>query len=117
MAPRIWTKPLRELTEETTLGFEVIRFAEEMLLGAPSHPGLPASPRERLEPLLRLPVPGRDARLGDPEAKEDLGEEQEATPVRQPVPEVDVLRIVELTPVAADRLVVGLPKHHGRVKR
>lgn len=31
MAPRIWTKPLRELTEETTLGFEVIRFAEEML--------------------------------------------------------------------------------------
>lgn len=29
--PRIWTKPLRELTPETTLGFEVIEFALQIL--------------------------------------------------------------------------------------
>ncbi len=29
--PRLWTKPLRELTPETTLGFEVIAFAEVVL--------------------------------------------------------------------------------------
>lgn len=29
--PRIWTKPLRELTPETTLGFEVIEFAAQIL--------------------------------------------------------------------------------------
>lgn len=29
--PRIWTRPLRELTPETTLGFHVIEFAEEVL--------------------------------------------------------------------------------------
>lgn len=29
--PRIWTKPLRELTPETSLGFEVIEFAEQIL--------------------------------------------------------------------------------------
>lgn len=29
--PRIWTKPLRELTPETSLGFEVIDFAEQIL--------------------------------------------------------------------------------------
>lgn len=29
--PRIWTKPLRELTPETSLGFEVIMFAREIL--------------------------------------------------------------------------------------
>lgn len=29
--PRIWTPPLRELTEETSRGFEVIRFAEDVL--------------------------------------------------------------------------------------
>ncbi|MHA3682794.1 hypothetical protein ACXR2W_00835 [Leucobacter sp. HY1908] len=29
--PRIWTKPLRELTPETSLGFEVIRFAADVL--------------------------------------------------------------------------------------
>ncbi len=29
--PRIWTKPLRELTPETSLGFEVIAFALEIL--------------------------------------------------------------------------------------
>lgn len=29
--PRIWTKPLRELTEETSRGFEVIEFAELVL--------------------------------------------------------------------------------------
>ena len=29
--PRIWTRPLRELTPETSLGFEVIRFAEDVL--------------------------------------------------------------------------------------
>lgn len=29
--PRIWTKPLRELTPETSLGFEVIAFALEVL--------------------------------------------------------------------------------------
>lgn len=29
--PRVWTKPLRELTEETTLGFDVIQFAEDVL--------------------------------------------------------------------------------------
>ncbi len=29
--PRIWTKPLRELTPETSLGFEVIAFAAEIL--------------------------------------------------------------------------------------
>lgn len=29
--PRLWTRPLRELTEETTLGFSVIRWAEGTL--------------------------------------------------------------------------------------
>ena len=29
--PRLWTKPLRELTPETSLGFEVIEFAERIL--------------------------------------------------------------------------------------
>lgn len=29
--PRLWTKPLRELTPETSLGFEVIAFAAEVL--------------------------------------------------------------------------------------
>lgn len=29
--PRLWTKPLRELTPETSLGFEVIDFAREIL--------------------------------------------------------------------------------------
>ncbi|NMC35327.1 MAG: terminase, partial [Veillonellaceae bacterium] len=29
--PRLWTKPLRELTPETTLGFEVIAFARDFL--------------------------------------------------------------------------------------
>ena len=29
--PRIWTKPLRELTPETSLGFEVIKFARDFL--------------------------------------------------------------------------------------
>lgn len=29
--PRLWVKPLRELTEETTLGYEVIDFAEQIL--------------------------------------------------------------------------------------
>lgn len=29
--PRIYTPPLRELTPETTLGFEVIEFAESIL--------------------------------------------------------------------------------------
>lgn len=29
--PRVWTPPLRELTEQTTLGFECIRFAEDIL--------------------------------------------------------------------------------------
>lgn len=29
--PRIWTKPLRELTRETSLGFEVIDFASQIL--------------------------------------------------------------------------------------
>lgn len=29
--PRLWTKPLRELTPETSLGFEVIEFAEVIL--------------------------------------------------------------------------------------
>lgn len=29
--PRIWTPPLRELTEETTRGFEAIQFAEDVL--------------------------------------------------------------------------------------
>ena len=29
--PRIWTKPLRELTPETSLGFEVIKFAKRAL--------------------------------------------------------------------------------------
>lgn len=29
--PRVWTPPLRELTEGTTLGFECIRFAEDIL--------------------------------------------------------------------------------------
>ena len=29
--PRLWTKPLRELTAETSLGFEVIEFAHEVL--------------------------------------------------------------------------------------
>lgn len=29
--PRIWTRPKRELTEETSLGFECIRFASEVL--------------------------------------------------------------------------------------
>lgn len=30
-APRLWTKPLRPLTRETTLGYEVIDFAEQIL--------------------------------------------------------------------------------------
>lgn len=30
-APRIFTPPLRDLTPETTLGFEVIEFAEDVL--------------------------------------------------------------------------------------
>jgi hypothetical protein len=30
-APRIWTPPLRELTPETSLGFECIQFAEDIL--------------------------------------------------------------------------------------
>ena len=30
--PRIWTPPLRELTEETSLGFAVIKFATDVLL-------------------------------------------------------------------------------------
>ena len=55
--PRIWTKPLRELTPETSLGFEVIDYAREVLhvelrpwqkwllihaleLGAPPHGGI-----------------------------------------------------------------------------
>jgi phage terminase large subunit-like protein len=29
--PRIWTRPLRELTPETSLGFEVIQFSEQIL--------------------------------------------------------------------------------------
>lgn len=29
--PRLWTKPLRELTPQTSRGYEVIRFAEEVL--------------------------------------------------------------------------------------
>src|SRR4030095_11063979 len=29
--PRLWTRPLRELTPETTLGFEVIAFSENIL--------------------------------------------------------------------------------------
>lgn len=29
--PRIWTKPLRDLTPETSLGYEVIEFAEQIL--------------------------------------------------------------------------------------
>jgi hypothetical protein len=29
--PRLWTRPLRELTPETSLGFEVIDFAREIL--------------------------------------------------------------------------------------
>src|SRR5215211_6573739 len=29
--PRVWTRPLRELTPETSLGFEVINFSEEIL--------------------------------------------------------------------------------------
>lgn len=29
--PRIWTRPLRKLTPETSLGFEVIRFSEDIL--------------------------------------------------------------------------------------
>ncbi len=29
--PRLWTKPLRELTPDTTLGFEVIKFARRVL--------------------------------------------------------------------------------------
>ncbi|MFQ8870388.1 MAG: hypothetical protein ACLR7M_05595, partial [Varibaculum timonense] len=29
--PRIWTRPLRPLTPETTLGFDVIDFAKEIL--------------------------------------------------------------------------------------
>lgn len=36
-APRLWTRPLRPLTEDTSLGFEAIRFAEESL-GRPLHP-------------------------------------------------------------------------------
>lgn len=31
MEARVWTKPLRELTPETSLGFEVIEFAEKVL--------------------------------------------------------------------------------------
>ncbi|MDK6989059.1 hypothetical protein QP332_23985, partial [Escherichia coli] len=29
--PRLWSQPLRELTPETSLGFEVIDFAEQIL--------------------------------------------------------------------------------------
>src|SRR5215216_1012165 len=29
--PRVWTRPLRELTPKTSLGFEVVEFAEEIL--------------------------------------------------------------------------------------
>ena len=29
--PRVWTPPLRELTEDTTLGYDVIDFAEGVL--------------------------------------------------------------------------------------
>lgn len=35
--PRLWTKPLRELTEETTFGFEAIEFIEKQL-GRGLHP-------------------------------------------------------------------------------
>lgn len=35
--PRIWTRPLRELSPETSLGFEAIEFAEE-ILGRPLFP-------------------------------------------------------------------------------
>ena len=35
--PRIYTPPLRELTPETTLGFEVIAFSENVL-GIKLHP-------------------------------------------------------------------------------
>ena len=35
--PRLWTKPLRELTPETSLGFEVIEFAE-LILGVELYP-------------------------------------------------------------------------------
>jgi len=30
-APRLWTRPLRELTPETTLGFQAVEFAEGVL--------------------------------------------------------------------------------------
>ena len=29
--PRLWTRPLRELTPETSLGFEVVEFATDVL--------------------------------------------------------------------------------------
>lgn len=35
--PRLWTRPLRELTPDTSLGFEAVDFAEE-LLERPLHP-------------------------------------------------------------------------------
>lgn len=35
--PRLWTRPLRKLTPETSLGFEAIEFSEEVL-GRPLHP-------------------------------------------------------------------------------
>ena len=35
--PRLWTRPLRELTPETSLGFECIEFSEK-ILGRPLHP-------------------------------------------------------------------------------
>lgn len=35
--PRLWTPPLRELTEDTSLGFEAIEFSEGVL-GRPLHP-------------------------------------------------------------------------------
>lgn len=35
--PRLWTRPLRELTPETSLGFEAVEFSET-ILGRPLHP-------------------------------------------------------------------------------
>lgn len=35
--PRLWTRPLRPLNEETSLGYEAIEFSED-LLGRPLHP-------------------------------------------------------------------------------
>lgn len=36
-SPRLWTRPLRELTRETSLGFEAVDFSED-ILGRPLHP-------------------------------------------------------------------------------